>query len=123
MSPERAKVLLVEDNKDISNLIEEVLETEEHRIVQKAATRTEAISWVREQLPEAQVDVALVDGNLGQGEKCEDGKQVAAAIREVAPEIPIVAISNASAADASYGDLYVSKIHAIVSLGELVKKL
>jgi hypothetical protein len=70
------------------------------------------------------VDIAIVDGNLSEGARgCADGKAIAQAIRSHCSGVKIIAYSNATAAQANYGDVYVSKVESIKVLLQAIDTL
>jgi CheY-like chemotaxis protein len=90
-----AKIFLVEDSSDIRKLFKAVLAGSPHQVVVEATTRSDALLKISDAVAQGCV-VACVDGNLGEDQKSEDqdGREVAAAIREQAPGIKILAHSS-----------------------------
>lgn len=65
---ERAKVILVEDNPRISELVAQELERHGHTVAATLATRKEALAHIDKSFQNGIVyDAAIVDGNLGEG--------------------------------------------------------
>ncbi len=96
MSPEKAKVFIVEDSGSFIRKYGEKLTVYGHEVVMVATTKREAIE-MSHQLLELGVKVALIDGNLdihapdyGHG---NDGREVANKIRENAPGVITVGMS------------------------------
>lgn len=93
MSPEKARVFVAEDDPDHQDTIRERLERDGHSVVLSARTRNEALSAVNK-LKELKVQVATIDGNLSPWEESgQDGKDLIAAIRKVAPDVVTIDMS------------------------------
>lgn len=119
MSPENARVLVVEDDEEWLNAIEEILESSGHRVVLTATTLKKALE-VSEGLRDKNIDVAIIDGNLGPYRyDGRDGQIVISAIRKNAPNVKTVGMSGS---DVPGTDVDLGK-HNLVRLGEVVKKL
>lgn len=119
MSPEKAKVFVVEDDKFWQMAIKGVLEDAGHSVVASATTLDEALVMV-EQLKEMGVDVAVLDGNLDPDEyQGFDGQTVLRAIQEKAPEVKTIGMSGNSVKGT---DIDLGKGNA-VELGEVVSNL
>lgn len=119
MSPERAKVFVVEDDSTWQKMIREMLEDAGHQVVATATTKKEALTLV-EKLEELGVQVATIDGNLTQWDASGvDGQTVLDAIRTNAPEVKIIGLSGGKVRGA---DVNLGKANA-VNIGETVKNL
>lgn len=124
MSPENARVFLVEDDKiGVVNTRWFLTENGGHTIVAEASSLEEALNLIPH-LEEKGVNVAVVDGNLSLNDSSgRDGATVAEEIRKRAPNIKIVAYSGEKQ---DYGDVYVPKPYPFeerVKLEEIVKEL
>ncbi len=119
MSPEKARVFVVEDDIRSQILLKYLLVAAGHSIVLTAETRQQALEAVT-QLKELGVQVAIIDGNLnpydGDG---ADGQAVLAAIRVQAPEVKTVGMARFSVRGV---DVDVGKIN-LAQIGEVVRKL
>ncbi len=112
MSPDRARVFLVEDNQLQLSSFRFLIERGEHQIVAEAHSLQEALDLVP-RLRDLKVDVAVLDGNLSKGKSDgKDGQQVAEEIRQVAPELRIICFSEQKY---DWGDAVVSKGEAVKS--------
>ena len=82
MSPEKAKIFLVEDNEfDICDT-RWFLKEGGHQIVIEAKSLEEALNLIPS-LKEKEINVAIVDGNLSSGERSgSDGARIAEEIRK-----------------------------------------
>ncbi len=119
MSPEKARVFVVEDEKRWKDLIKDVLTDAGHSVVLTAQTREQALAAVP-QLRGLGVQVAIIDGNLSPyNDDGADGKALLAAMRAQAPEVKTVGMSRLAVrgVDVNVGKMNASK------LGEVVKKL
>lgn len=106
MSPENARVFLVEDDEWDGWYTEKYLKSGGHLVGLKASTLGEALALVPK-LKEERIDVAVVDGNLTRGKRDgADGREVMEAIREQAPSVKIVVYSGGNY---DYGDKQVPK--------------
>lgn len=105
--PPEAKVFYTEDDRDFSESVRMLVEQEGHIVVFEARDLESALAGA-ERLNELKADVAVLDGNLKQGDKsCSDGRQIASVLRKANPNIKIIAFSGEKNAD--YGDVFVSK--------------
>ena len=96
MSPERAKVFVVEDDQDWQRMIKAMLEGEGHKVVLSATNLDDALATA-DKLVELGVQVATIDGNLEENETSgNDGRAVLAAIRKVAPQVKTIGLSGNS---------------------------
>src|SRR5437870_5261279 len=107
MSPINARIFLAEDNKKTRVNIKDRLEGTGHQIVFEASDVLSAMEGAKKAV-QLGVDVGIIDGNLSENdESCNDGHEIASALREQVPGIRIIAYSVASREAASYGDVYV----------------
>ena len=89
------KVLLVDDNDEVREMVERMLRSLGHSVTTADNGET-ALALVREAAPDVLVTDVLMPGTLG-------GKELAAAVREQAPDLPILMISGfAEAPDLEY---------------------
>jgi len=106
MSPERARVFVVEDDPTTAWRTKGYLEKGGHSVELQATTLKEALDLIP-RLEQEGVNVAVVDGNLSKGgEDGADGKEVVTAIREQVPGIKIIVYSGGNY---DYGDRFVPK--------------
>lgn len=91
MSPENARLFIVEDDPDSREGLAEYLERSGHKVVVIATDMKKATEVIPTLLKE-KVQVALVDGNLGEGASNTDGQVIAEAIHEQAPGIAVIGI-------------------------------
>lgn len=121
MSPENARVMVVEDDEDWQHEIRESLQEAGHSVVLTATTRDEVLDKIKREMIESRVNVVTIDANLEPNTSSgEDGQAVAKAVRETAPSIKIVGVSIAGIVRGV--DTNVPK-HEIEVLGEIVKNL
>jgi CheY-like chemotaxis protein len=118
MSPEKAKVFVAEDSEDWKKIIKDELESEGHIVVATASTLKEALETAKK-LKELGVDVAVIDGNLGENIFVlgSDGQAVLAAVRENAPKVKTVGMSSFSVrgTDVDLGKMDVKRLGKVVS--------
>jgi len=93
MSPEKAKILLIEDTKEKETIIMNALRGSGHHIVEVIRNRMDAKRRAQTIGHEA-VQVVLLDGNLGYRPGVEDGEEIAADIRQSDPDIGIINTYN-----------------------------
>ena len=91
MSPERAKVFVVEDSRQWRNLIIPELEFAGHEVVVTSTTLQEALEAVGT-LTQLGIQVAIIDGNLSKEEK-EKCAFLLESITEKAPEVKTIGLS------------------------------
>lgn len=116
MSPDNARVLVVEDDSCLQEAIRETLERGGHRVVGNAPTRDLAITLIKSELD---LDVVTLDGNLHDGiYDGKDGQVVLAVIRANRPEVKIVGVSSGGVPGA---DANVSKYNIYKDLSQVVK--
>lgn len=116
MSPDNARVLVVEDDPDLREAIQGTLEKGGHNVVAVASTRDQAIALISSRL---KIDVATLDGNLhDEIYDGEDGQVVLAVIRANRPEVKIVGVSSDGVPGA---DVNVSKFDIHKDLSQAVK--
>ena len=121
MSPERARVFVIEDGEDYRSTVEEYLEAKGHTVVLVAETMKEAVEKI-ESLDSKDVDVVVLDGNLSPGKyKGEEGAFLAELIKDKHPDIKII---GASLRDDIPGvDVNSTKIRGLVELEKTVTDL
>lgn len=92
MSPERARIFLVEDNTTLREMLERAVQLDGHEVI-TTANSYESASKLIPQLGELAINVALLDGKLLDGKLA--GEQVAAAIQDrYGSDITLVDISS-----------------------------
>lgn len=93
MSPEKAKVIIVDDSQDYRESLSEFLGMVGHTVVAEAGSLNQALELVNS-LHQGDVDVALIDGNLSHfSQGGFDDARVAEAFREKLPGVPLFSIS------------------------------
>ena len=93
MSPEKARVFVVEDDGNWREMILEAIKYGGHEVVAISTTLQEALEAVGT-LTELGIQVATIDGNLTrEGNTGEDGKKILKAIRTHAPEVKTIGVS------------------------------
>ena len=91
MSPERARVFVVDDNDDYRDSLKEFLILSGHTVIAEATSLGSAMETIKGL---ENVDVALIDGNLSETSRGGyDGARVAKEFREKFPGVPLYAIS------------------------------
>lgn len=118
MSPEKARVFVVEDSETWQEIIRIKSEEAGHKVVLSASTLEQALEKVKK-LKKLKVQVATIDGNLTNDISGADGQAVLAAIKTHAPEVKTIgmAVFNVEGVNINLGKSDVSK------LGEVIKKL
>ena len=103
MCPENANVYVVEDNSEWKRIVAKEMEKGGHTIVAQDEKRESALQTV-ESLVAMGVQVVVLDGNVTEGmHDGSDGRLIAKAIKQAAPEVKIIGFSTApvSGADLS----------------------
>lgn len=119
MSPEKAKVFIIEDNEGWQSIIGDSLEMEGHQVVLRARTKEEALAGV-EKLEKLGVNVVTLDGNLNEGDiSGADGQIIMSAIRTQTPDVKIIGLAGGNVRGT---DIDLRKSNA-VDLCEIVSKL
>lgn len=118
MSPEAAKIFWVEDDKDFVEVRSEFCRRAGHKVVLTASSREE----VTEKIPlmkEVGVQVAIVDGNLSQGDESGwDGEAVAKEIKTASPEV--VVIGNSLRKPIANADVNCPKVEGAAKLVQVI---
>ena len=96
MSPEKAEIIIVDDNEDRSSSLATFLIRAGHQILGIATTRKEAEKIIAEI---KKLDVALLDGNLDPTESNPhmfgvDGEHLAKLVRQKFPQVKVISISG-----------------------------
>ena len=121
MSPENARVFLVEDNNRKRGLIIEVLEDAGHKIGLVATSLPEALKLI-DKLRKERINVAIVDGSLDPDiSNTDDGETIAEEIKSKFPEITV--IGHAYEDGLRNADHNSPKINGILALADLVTKV
>ena len=90
MSPEKAKIFFVEDNQFVLRSKTFLLQRAGHQVVLTASSRQE-VTEKNPSLKDAGVQVALVDGNLSEGDDSgDDGEAVAREIKKHNPDVIVI---------------------------------
>jgi len=115
MSPEGAKVFIVEDYQEILDTLTTFLTRKGHELVGSANTLEAALAALP-QLPELETDVLILDANLTRGvETGADAQQILAAMAALNSDITVVGFSGSGSIEGA--NFNVSK----PNVGELVK--
>ncbi|MCL5090935.1 MAG: response regulator, partial [Patescibacteria group bacterium] len=94
MCPERAKVIIVEDNPKKLEMLAEFLISKGHQIIGTAPDKKNGLALIEEIKEGNQpVDVCLFDAHLTERSNGEEGKELAEVAREKFPEVKIISIS------------------------------
>ncbi|MBU2577895.1 response regulator [Patescibacteria group bacterium] len=121
MSPENARVMVVENDEDWQKWIEWYLNEKGHEVALTAKTRKEALKKIETDMVKKGVNVVTIDGNLEPNTSSGvDGQAVAKAVRETDPNVKIVGVSVGFVRGA---DVNVPKGFDTDTLGEVVTKL
>lgn len=119
MTPDNARVFIIEDNPDIRDIEREILEKEGHVVVGEADNFEDALAAVDE-FKNLRVQVATTDGNLSGGEyDGSEGRAIIQKIKRRAPGVKTLGLSNDEMPDADI-DLRKKKIF---DLGKVVTDL
>ena len=119
MSPEKAKVFIVEDGQQWQNVIGEILTRGGHEVVLRARTKEEALAGIKK-LEELDVNVVTLDGNLNEWDTSgADGQIIMSTIRTQTPDVKIIGLAGGNVRGA---DIDLGKSNA-VDLCETVTKL
>jgi DNA-binding NtrC family response regulator len=118
MSPEKAKVFIVEDNDVYRDTNTIFLENSGHFVVETATSRREALAKIPS-LSKKGVNVAVVDANLSKrGISGGDGEEIAKAIKSQHPKITV--IGNAARNSIDSADINCPKIKGPSELAKTV---
>lgn len=102
---ENSRIYLVEDNEQVRGFMKLMLEElGGHKVVKEAASVQEVKASIGSFEPD-EVDVALVDGNLGTSNDQSDGARVAAEIRTHLPGVVIIGISGSGPVEGAHVDI------------------
>ncbi len=116
--PERARVLVAEDNLSILDALTKILKSAHHTVL-AASTLEDALKIISNPRKRG-IQVAVLDANLTKGDKSgSDGRQMVAAIKVVDPNITTIGISGEPM---DYVDQYVGT-EKIANLAEIVTRL
>lgn len=122
MSPEKARVCIIDDDPIRQEMIAEYLEIFGHQVLLTALSLQQALAVIP-RFKGTGINTALVDGNLTKKDDSgSDGARVTRAIRTEAPEVKIVGISGSGhveGVDMNYNPIKDS----LDNLAELVKRL
>jgi CheY-like chemotaxis protein len=119
MSPEKARVFVVEDNERFQKIIIKRLKKAGHSVVATATTLDQALAMV-DQLEQLGVGVAVLDGNLSDYDVSgNDGREILKAIQKKDPNVITVGMSLD---DFEGTDVDLGKDN-VGNLGEVVKSL
>ncbi len=113
MSPEKARVAIIEDDPDYISTLTELIEMGGHTVV-ATATSLEAAKALVKRFKELGVQVATVDGNLSEwDDKGVDGRSIIAAIQQFSPQVKTIGLSSNSmpSADLDLGKRDSYRIH------------
>jgi CheY-like chemotaxis protein len=92
--PPKAEVLVVEDNKNWQENYARWLPSGEHRVAATIADISDAPTAIHDlKKREVKIDVAIVDGNLGESSHGEDGAEVVEMLRDKYPDTKIIGIT------------------------------
>lgn len=122
ISMEKARVVLFEDQKNVRALQKRALQNRSHQVVSEVTT----LLIAREQIPTMnEVDVAVVDGNLKQGDNSgKDGAEIVEQIKEIMPHIVTIGCSATGevvGADYQADKRNIGEIAAIIDSLEMPK--
>ncbi len=91
--PEKARVLLVDDEDLMREMVRDFLKSAGHVVVLEAATMLQAEAALNN-LDKVGINVAILDGNLTKDDKSgDDGARIADAIRARFPSVRILGLS------------------------------
>lgn len=90
---ENAKIGIFDDREDIRGLLKLLLEQEKHSVVVEAESVEDSAQKI-DSLHPGDLDVALVDGNLGMASDLSEGAEIARLLREKMADVVIVGISS-----------------------------
>lgn len=94
MSPERAKILIIDDSQEKVEMFEALLKIEGHTIVEVARSKDEAEESITH-IEEKGIEVVLIDGNLStKYNSGRDGKEIVEKIKEKKIPVKTVGISS-----------------------------
>lgn len=94
MSPEHARVFVIEDDDNWQDLIKDILKDEGHEVVLTSTNLYDALDNI-EKIKELKINVVTIDGNLDEDEtEGYDGQEVLEAVRKIAPEVKTVGMGG-----------------------------
>ena len=91
--PEKARVFLAEDDPGWQERIKRWLGRSNHQVILTAQTLTQALQEIN-QFEQMGIQVAILDGNLSTFANNSDGQRLAAAIREIAPQVKTIGLPS-----------------------------
>lgn len=107
MSPERATVIIIDDNREFAEVLGQILAVDGHQVKAIAGSKKEGLELIDKlEREKEKIDVALLDGNLTKGSTGGlDGKELANEIRSRLPKVRIISISTSPQAWSDRPDL------------------
>lgn len=120
MSPENARVFVVEDEKLWQKCLKRWLEKGGHQIVASATTLEQALE-IAKRLKKMGVQVVTLDGNLR--DKIRSGEDAQVVLREIRSHAPEVKVVGLSSDDIPGVDVDLGKENAFTSIDKVVKDL
>lgn len=121
MCPEKARVVIGEDDGGYRQLVTGIVKSAGHTVVEALSTRADVLA-ILPRLKELGVNVLMTDGNYTQDDfSGVDGEDIVEAARREAPEVKIIGLSGGKIPGV---DLFIGKnTKNTLTLGEAVTKL
>lgn len=120
MSPENAKVYIIEDDSSTAEMIKNVVEHSGHEVVGQSDNFEDAMTAVEKEFDQKEVQVVTLDKNLDSVNRGKpDGEIILESIRKNHPEIKVVGMSTDKLPDT---DRDLGKID-LVDAGKVIKDL
>jgi len=120
MSPEKAKIFLVDDDDDIIRNCSMFLEKNGHNVVEVAGSLQEALLKIPT-LAGLKINVAVVDGNLsGHDASGDDGEIITEKIKSQNPNIKV--IGHSLDTDVRGADVNCRKVEGLKNLSKTVTR-
>jgi len=116
--PPEAKIFHVEDSKDFRESLKMYLELCDHKIVETASTRTEALEKIPNLMGRG-VNIAIVDLHLTDKNNDFSGIEIARQIKLKCPDITV--IGNASKESINTADINCLKSEGPIKLEEIIQ--
>lgn len=122
MTPDNAKVFVIDDDEATQEIIAEVLKIAGHTVAGIALNLNDALSVIPT-LEEKGVQIATVDGNLTKEDASgHDGKTIVAAIRQQAPKVKIIGLTS-DRLGVEGADVNIHKRDTVRKLEEVIRDL
>lgn len=118
---DHARIAIFEDSELLQDNLATILGLEKHHVVARATTMEAAVKTI-DALPEASVDIAIVDGNLSPGAYgCTEGVRITGLLHEKFKSVTVIGYSGER--DIEGADIQFGKLKSILELVGIIREL